>query len=38
MIGTPTLYLVQRHRRPKYYGTGLPSLAKLEAAINALLK
>jgi hypothetical protein len=38
MVGTPTLYLVRGHGRPKYYGTGVPKLAKLEAAINALLK
>jgi protein-disulfide isomerase len=38
MVGTPTLYLVHRNGRPKYFGTGVPTLAKLEAAINALLK
>jgi len=38
MTGTPTLYLVRGSGRPKYYGTGLPSLAKLEAAIDALLR
>jgi protein-disulfide isomerase len=38
MTGTPTLYLVRGRGRPKYYGTGIPPLAKLEAAINALLK
>jgi protein-disulfide isomerase len=38
MTGTPTLYLVHRGGRPKYYYTGLPRLAKLEAAINALLR
>jgi len=38
MIGTPTLYLVRGSGRPKYFGTGVPPLAKLEAAINALLK
>lgn len=38
MTGTPTLYLVQGSGRPQYYGTGIPPLRKLEAAINALLK
>jgi protein-disulfide isomerase len=38
MIGTPTLYLVRGGGRPKYYETGVPRLAKLEAAIIALLK
>jgi len=38
MTGTPTLYLVRRRGRPKYFGTGIPPLAELEAAINALLK
>jgi protein-disulfide isomerase len=38
MIGTPTLYLVHGRGRPAYYETGIPPLAKLEAAINALLK
>jgi protein-disulfide isomerase len=38
MIGTPTLYLVRGRTRPKYYGTGVPRLKKLEAAIDALLK
>jgi protein-disulfide isomerase len=38
MIGTPTIYLALRGGSPKYYGSGLPPLAKLEAAIDALLK
>ncbi|HEY2355736.1 MAG TPA: thioredoxin domain-containing protein [Gaiellaceae bacterium] len=38
MLGTPTIYLVRGHGRPKYYETGVPKLGKLEAAINALLK
>ena len=38
MVGTPTLYLVRGKGRPKYFGTGVPSRAKLESAINALLK
>ena len=38
MIGTPTLYLAHRGKAPKYYGTGVPQLANLEAAIDALLK
>jgi protein-disulfide isomerase len=37
MIGTPTLYL-QKGRTRRYFGTGVPNLAKLEAAINAQLK
>ena len=36
--GTPTLLLAKGNAAPKYYGTGLPNLADLEAAINADLK
>ncbi|MDX6481312.1 MAG: hypothetical protein QOG85_1822 [Gaiellaceae bacterium] len=38
MTGTPTLYLAQGSGAPKYYMTGVPALAKLEAAIDVLLR
>jgi protein-disulfide isomerase len=38
MTGTPTLYLVKGIGAQQYYGTGVPTLADLEAAIDAKLK
>jgi protein-disulfide isomerase len=38
MTGTPTLYLVKGTGPQVYYGTGVPTLASLEAAIDAKLK
>lgn len=38
MTGTPTLYLAGGSGPPKYYETGVPDLAGLEAAIDAVLK
>ena len=38
MTGTPTLYLVKGTGAPQYFGTGVPALAALEAAIDAKLK
>jgi len=38
MTGTPTLYLAKGNSAPAYFGTGVPSLGNLEAAINALAK
>ena len=38
MTCTPTLYLAKGKSAPAYFGTGVPSLGNLEAAINALLK
>jgi protein-disulfide isomerase len=37
-IGTPGLFLSKGNGKLVFYGTGLPNLANLEAAINALLK
>ncbi len=37
MTGTPTLYL-RKDGKPQYFGTGVPDLRKLEAAIDARLK
>lgn len=36
--GTPTLLLAKGASKPQLYGTGVPDLANLEAAIDALLK
>ena len=36
--GTPTLLLAKGKAEPKLYGSGVPDLANLEAAIDALLK
>jgi protein-disulfide isomerase len=38
MTGTPTLYLIKGSGDPEYFGTGVPTLASLEAAIDAKLK
>jgi protein-disulfide isomerase len=38
MTGTPTIYIVKGSGAPKYYGTGVPTLAALESAIDAQLK
>lgn len=38
MTGTPTLYLQKSGQAPKYFQTGVPDLATLEAAITALAK
>jgi protein-disulfide isomerase len=38
MTGTPTLYLGKGTGTPQYFTTGVPVLASLEAAIDALLK
>jgi protein-disulfide isomerase len=37
MTGTPTLYLKQGNGNREYFGTGVPDLARLVAAIKALL-